>query len=164
MKDYIPDSKFDPFDTPVGDRRWWYREAYNRHGGMEWQGPAPDLFSPHTFSEENEIKQAILEGLLEPRNEFEDLHRGLIAFPRIRAEWPTKWVTCKRCESEWLCTGYPAGKQTKFTDEIKAHQLKDKAGYLWLWPNICQPCADYREAKPVKRVKVERKVKELYKD
>jgi hypothetical protein len=159
MKDYIPIAQFDPFDSPIGDRRWWYREAYKRHGGLEWQGPEPDLFSPHTGTEENLIKLAILEGLMEPRNHFEDLHRILIAMPQTKVNWPKKWVTCKRCKCDWTCTGYPAGKQSKFTDQINCHQLIDESGYVWFWPNICLACADYREAKPVKTIKIERKYK-----
>jgi hypothetical protein len=165
MKDFFPEAQFDPFDPPAGDKRWWYKEAYNRHGGLEWKGPEPDIFSPHTGTEEFQIQQAILEGLLEPRNQYEDYHRSQIAEPRPKSEWPVKWVQCKRCKCDYSCTGYPAGKQSKFTNEIKCHQLVDKAGYVWFWPNVCQACADYKDSfKIPKKPKPERKTRSVIKD
>lgn len=150
MRDYIPEARFNPSDQPIGDQRWWYKQHFEHRSDLGWQGPEPDKFSPHNLAEENEIKKAILEGRLEPRNHFEQIHRSLIAAPRPSSHWPTKWVTCRKCGCEWNCIGNPAGKQNKFTDEMAAgcYQLHDKDGYLWIWPMICQPCADRREAKP----------------
>jgi len=140
MIDYLPSAKFDINSEPT------------------------DEYSPHTLEEENEMKQAILEGYLKPRNQYEIIHQSQICHPRPKAEWPQKWVTCKKCRCDWRCTGYPAGRQTKFSDQIRSHQLVDRDGFLWLWPNICQPCADFREAKPAPKAKIEKKVKQPYKD
>jgi hypothetical protein len=159
MKDYIPESQFNPLDEPIGDRRWWYKKHYEQVTGVDWQGEGPDAFSPHTLSEENKIRWAILQGTLQPRNRFEEDVLSLIEYPRHRSEWPKKWVTCRKCKCDWTCTGYPAGKQTKFTDSINCHQLVEKSGYVWFWPNLCQTCADIREAKPMKPLKVQRAVK-----
>lgn len=146
MNNFIPDAPFDAFSEPSGDKRWWYTELY-KHFNLEWMGREPDRFSPHNLVEENQINLAILEGRLEPRNQSERLIRDLIDKARPKAQWPQKWVTCRICKSDWRPPGYPAGKQTKFTDAINSHQLIDSAGYIWLWPNLCQPCADRREAK-----------------
>jgi hypothetical protein len=159
MKDYIPDAQFNPLDEPIGDRRWWCQDHYRSRTDLPWSGESPDTFSPHTQSEEKQIKHAIIQGLLKPRNRFEELHLSLIDKPILRADWPKKWVTCRKCKCDWTCTGYPAGKQSQFTDSISCHQLIDKEGYVWFWPTLCQTCADIREAKPMKPLKVQRAVK-----
>lgn len=150
--DYLPNAPFDVNDEPRGDKRWFNQALYLRHG-WHWLGKTPSKYSPHTGTEEREIQEAILTGKLKPRNEHERKFRDQIALPRPKEFWPEKWVTCKICGCDWKQRGFPAGKQNKFTDHITSHQLVDESGMVWLWPNICQPCGDKRDAKPRKAEK-----------
>lgn len=153
-------------DEPIGDRRLWYKNLYASRG-MTWNGPEPDEFSPANREEEIEINEGLLDGTFTPRNDYEKRYVAFMKGPHPRDGRPVKTVKCKNCGCEWKLAGYPAGKQTKFTDEINCHQLIDKNKCVWLWPNLCQPCADRREAKPIKPTtepKPEKKIRHAFKD
>lgn len=88
----------------------------------------PDLYK--TREVEERILEAILEGRRDPVTEKEKWYltfMGGVSLPESR---PWKWAKCLRCEAEWKVRGYPS----------------PFAGDRFLFPTICNPCADYLSA------------------
>lgn len=141
-------------DEPIGDRRAWYQKLFARVG-MEWGGADPDVYSPVDRQEELQINEALLEGTLQPRNEWERRYLGFMGGPHRIAARPKQWIVCKLCKSEWQVDGYPAGQTAAL-----AGIGRDR----WLWPNICECCADKPKPKPVAADSPQKRRKDPYAD
>jgi hypothetical protein len=82
-------------------------------------------------AEEDRILERILEGELQPRNDWEEAYLSFMGGPFPKASRPKKVVECCKCHTRWEATGYPSGRYAEGN---------------WLWPTICECCADFMDA------------------
>lgn len=79
----------------------------------------------------------LLTGEMIPENEQDKNYlRDMGGTRGKRAGWPKKWCVCKRCQSEWQATAFPAPSlRAKYQFKFEKYRLG-----AWLWPGICEKC------------------------
>lgn len=155
---YTEDYTFPVREEPVLDCRKWFHAKYARLG-MQWSGPEPEEFSPLTLSEEERFCEDVLEGSRKPRTIYETQWLKDVGGLAPKAKRPTRWVQCKKCESEFQARGYPIGLATKTGKEPAATLLSREAipavrqvtstdgqWRVWIYPDACEICSSRVDA------------------